>query len=316
MLPPGLFPLIAGFLDEPSMHAWAYFAGVGRLPSRGVIMRLVIDGLQMVYKDRQGLGYGSRNLSGVVASGHCDRAMADDDDAHWVWQKPRTRMIGGGEWPPGVASRGRPRFRWNAGRRHGRAVGDLSGRDGPGAGGFAAVARGAAAAAVLWWFVSWAFGVYMRSVRYRAIYGGLEVAIGLMIWMELTAIVILIGAAYNAECAGSARQPWRPALDSDGATRGGGSWRRFASSALRDAGSMNGRCDSCCAGGFQVAEVEDRWYSPGMVYFRFRANDGNFYILRHVEGMDAWSLVGFRASRDAELPRLRRRLVQGPHGAS
>ena len=39
----------------------------------------------------------------------------------------------------------------------------------------------------------------MRSVPYRALYGGLEVAIGLMIWMELTATVILIGAAYNAE---------------------------------------------------------------------------------------------------------------------
>ena len=35
---------------------------------------------------------------------------------------------------------------------------------------------------------------------------------------------------------------------------------------------------------FEVIEVQDQWYSPGAVYFRVRAADGNFYILRHVEG--------------------------------
>ena len=68
---------------------------------------------------------------------------------------------------------------------------------------------------------------------------------------------------------------------------------------------------------FDVEEVEDRWYSPGTVYFRVRANDGNFYILRHVEGMDAWSLDGFRASRNADSQLVAAgEVVQGPHGAS
>lgn len=68
---------------------------------------------------------------------------------------------------------------------------------------------------------------------------------------------------------------------------------------------------------FEVAEVEDRWYSPGIVYFRVRANDGNFYILRHVEGIDVWSLDGFRAARDAETPLIATgETVEGPHGAS
>jgi hypothetical protein len=49
---------------------------------------------------------------------------------------------------------------------------------------------------------------------------------------------------------------------------------------------------------FEVAEVEDRWYSPGAIYFRVRADDGNFYILRHDEGMDVWTLEGFRARRE------------------
>lgn len=48
---------------------------------------------------------------------------------------------------------------------------------------------------------------------------------------------------------------------------------------------------------FEVIEVEDRWYSPGALYFRVRAADGNFYILRHDEGMDVWTLDAFRAAR-------------------
>jgi hypothetical protein len=49
---------------------------------------------------------------------------------------------------------------------------------------------------------------------------------------------------------------------------------------------------------FEVTDVEDRWYSPDAVYFRVRADDGNFYVLRHDEGRDAWTLDAFRASRD------------------
>src|SRR5712692_5305346 len=44
---------------------------------------------------------------------------------------------------------------------------------------------------------------------------------------------------------------------------------------------------------FEVTEVEDRWYSPGAIYFRVVAEDGNFYILRHDEGMDVWTLDAF-----------------------
>ena len=50
---------------------------------------------------------------------------------------------------------------------------------------------------------------------------------------------------------------------------------------------------------FEVVDVEDRWYSPGAIYFRVRAEDGNFYILRHDEGMDVWTLDGFRTGRES-----------------
>jgi hypothetical protein len=53
---------------------------------------------------------------------------------------------------------------------------------------------------------------------------------------------------------------------------------------------------------FEVADVEDRWYSPGVIYFRVRASDGNFYVLRHDEGADLWTLDAFRAFREPGLP--------------
>ena len=52
---------------------------------------------------------------------------------------------------------------------------------------------------------------------------------------------------------------------------------------------------------FEVAEVEDRWYSRGVTYFRVRATDGNFYVLRHDEGMDVWTLDAFRAAHESGL---------------
>jgi len=45
----------------------------------------------------------------------------------------------------------------------------------------------------------------------------------------------------------------------------------------------------------EVAEVEDRWYSPGETYFRVLTSDGDHYVLRHTEAQDVWSLIAFRA---------------------
>lgn len=69
---------------------------------------------------------------------------------------------------------------------------------------------------------------------------------------------------------------------------------------------------------FEVSEVEDRWYSPGAIYFRVKAEDGDYYILRHDEGMDVWTLDAFRTCREYEItPQpLDVTMPPGPHGAS
>lgn len=69
----------------------------------------------------------------------------------------------------------------------------------PGHRGNRAVIPGAAVATVLWWVVDIVLGTYVRKMPYDVVYGGLAAAIGLLLWMYATAMVVLLGAAYNAE---------------------------------------------------------------------------------------------------------------------
>jgi hypothetical protein len=44
-----------------------------------------------------------------------------------------------------------------------------------------------------------------------------------------------------------------------------------------------------------VAEIEDRWYSPGATYFRVLLANGERYVLRREDAQDLWTLQAFRA---------------------
>jgi membrane protein len=68
----------------------------------------------------------------------------------------------------------------------------------PGCTGWNEVVPGAVLATLLWWVVNTGFGYYVRRVPYSLIYGSLAGAIGLMVWMYLSVVVVFIGAAYNA----------------------------------------------------------------------------------------------------------------------
>ena len=45
----------------------------------------------------------------------------------------------------------------------------------------------------------------------------------------------------------------------------------------------------------EIAEVEDRWYSPGATYFRVLLANGERYVLRREDGQDMWTLEAFRS---------------------
>lgn len=76
------------------------------------------------------------------------------------------------------------------------------------------VLPGAAVSTVLWWTVDIFFGWYVRRMPYDAVYRGLASAIGLLLWMFFTAMIVFFGAAYNAEArdAVAARSPRLMAL--------------------------------------------------------------------------------------------------------
>lgn len=62
------------------------------------------------------------------------------------------------------------------------------------------VLPGAAVGIGLWWIVTSAFGFYVRKLAvYSLLYGGFAATIGLLIWMYLSAVVVLMGARFNAE---------------------------------------------------------------------------------------------------------------------
>ena len=45
----------------------------------------------------------------------------------------------------------------------------------------------------------------------------------------------------------------------------------------------------------EIAEVEDRWYSPGFTFFRVLLSTGDRYVLRHQEAQDTWTIEAFRS---------------------
>jgi membrane protein len=71
------------------------------------------------------------------------------------------------------------------------------------------VLPGAMVATLLWWIADIGFGFYVRRVPYNVVYGGLAAVIGLLIWMQLSAVIIFLGAAWNAELADARRKESR-----------------------------------------------------------------------------------------------------------
>ena len=45
----------------------------------------------------------------------------------------------------------------------------------------------------------------------------------------------------------------------------------------------------------QVVAIEDRWYSPGITFFRVVVEGGHRYVLHREDGQDFWSLSAYRA---------------------
>lgn len=204
VLPPGVHVIILRFIVHHSTHPWRWISlGLGGTLLAGTqMMRLVIDGFQMMNGDSKGHGWWSKQFRAML--------LLLATLAPWLLaanllvfaKQVRIWLIGRSGLPllvrllwvglyvtmalvmamlvlAVIYRVGRPsRASWRGGEP---------------------VLPGAILATLLWWLVSSAFGFYMRHVPYELVYGGLAVAIGLMLWMQLTATILFLGAAFNAE---------------------------------------------------------------------------------------------------------------------
>lgn len=201
ILPPGSWQLISDGLLRPEVNTWylAIFGWAGMLLVGSQVIKLIIKGIELIYGDAGSNSFLGRQVRGLLLF----------SAASVVWFAAVAVSVFG--WPLG---------RWitqglGASRLvHGfwtillpilamilqTLVLALIYRFArPGATIWSSVLPGAAATTILWWGLNLFFGIYVRKTQYGPIYGGLAAAIGLMVWMEFSAVLIFLGAAWNAE---------------------------------------------------------------------------------------------------------------------
>lgn len=201
VLPPGTFNLVAGFLERRSAHPLQLIAlGLGGTLLIGTqMMKLLMEGFRLVYGDERRPDYLTRNLRALLLLSATivpsivivNLVVFGRQVRNWMLHTSSMPVVIRLAWS-GLYIVSSLLIAWIV-----LSVVYRVGR--PGEHNWERVLPGAAVATVLWWVVSIALGFYLRHVPYSLVYGGLAVTIGLMIWMQLTATIILIGAAYNAE---------------------------------------------------------------------------------------------------------------------
>jgi len=201
-LPPGSQGIVAEFLTKRGPEVWkfAVLGWVGSLFGGSQVMKLLMDGIHLIYGDEEKLGFFHRQFRGLLLLlitiapilvagilGVFGRPLR-----HWFAGIVGKHALVSGIWLvffPLVAmilamlalaviywvARPNPEER------------------------LAQVLPGAVVATLMWWLVNAGFGFYVRRVTYSMLYGGLAAVIGLLIWMQISAVIVLLGAAWNAE---------------------------------------------------------------------------------------------------------------------
>ena len=203
ILPPGSWQLVSEFLVRREVNPWTWvlLGWVGTLLVGSQVMKLIMEGIHLIYGDRKRHSFLGRQLRGLLL--FCVSIVA------WllavalsVFGRPlRQWMIGGfGQSPLAlgfwtimlpVLAMALAVFVLALIYRVARL----------GATTWSSVLPGATAATISWWGVNLLFGIYVRQIQYGPVYGGLAAAIGLMVWMEFSAMIVFLGAAWNAESA-------------------------------------------------------------------------------------------------------------------
>ena len=211
LLPPGSQQIVSEFLIKrgPQAWKWALVGWGGTVIAGSQVMRLLMEGIQAIYGDRERptfLGRQLRSLALLLLTiaplllaailGVFGRPLR-----HWIGQ--------------GLVKSNSVQTLWGF-FFHGTAIflamvslTIIYRVARPKESRLSNVLPGAMVATVLWWIADIGFGFYVRRVPYNVVYGGLAAVIGLLIWMQLSAVIIFLGAAWNAELADARRKESR-----------------------------------------------------------------------------------------------------------
>lgn len=201
VLPPGTLSVLTNFLSRHSLNSWQWVAlGLGGTLLAGTqMMKLLMEGFRLVYRDPNRPGAVSRHLRALLLLSATIVPSILIVNLVVFGRQVRNWMLHTSSMPVLI------RLAWSGlyivvSLIFALLVLSLLYRVGrPGHHRLETLVPGAGVATVLWWVVSISLGFYLRNVPYSLVYGGLAVTIGLMIWMQLTVTIVLIGAAYNAE---------------------------------------------------------------------------------------------------------------------
>ena len=201
VLPPGTVSILNNFLGRHGAQSWQWILlGLGGTLLAGTqMMKLLMEGFSMVYKDKSRPNAVSRHVRALLLLSVTIFPSILIVNLVVFGRQVRNTMLHTSTMPVLI------RLTWSGlyivvSLLIALAVLTVIYRVGrPGHHGLKEHLPGAQVATVLWWTVSIALGFYLRTVPYSLIYGGLAVTIELMLWMQLTATILLIGAAYNAE---------------------------------------------------------------------------------------------------------------------
>ncbi|HVA94026.1 MAG TPA: YihY/virulence factor BrkB family protein [Candidatus Dormibacteraeota bacterium] len=201
VLPPGTMDLLNAFLSRHNAHPWQWvLLGLGGTLLAGTqMMKLLMEGIRIVYHDPERQSIASRHIRALLLLSATLIPAIFSVNLVIFGRQLRIWMLHFSGMPVFI------RWLWS-----GVYVvtpllivmfmlSVIYRVSRPGRHRWQFIVPGAAVATVLWWVVSIALGFYLRHVSYSIIYGGLAVTIGLMLWMQLTSTILLIGAAYNAE---------------------------------------------------------------------------------------------------------------------